>query len=90
VNYNQTDFIIHNKKIKKLKKQLYALENCETFDRYGYNIGFVIEYFCKGNYYLLISHEPCEWHKVDPEYGDFDKKCPKKSGLKIMKWLSKY
>jgi len=89
VNYKQTEFVIHKRKIQSLIKQLHKLKNCETFDRYGYDSGFVIEYFLRGEYFLLVAETP-EWYDGQPEFLEVDRRCPRKSGLKIMKWLKNW
>jgi hypothetical protein len=89
VNYKQTDFIISKKNIQKLTKQLNRIKKCETFARFGYaDPAFVIEYTFKGNYYLLIASEPKYWSKRFSV--NLQSKCPRNSGLKIMRWLKQY
>jgi len=89
VTYKQTESIISEKKLQKLTKQLNKLINCEACDRYG-EAFFVIEYIFKGDYYLFIAMHPKYWCRVIPESLEVKGKYPKKSGLKIMKWLSEY
>jgi len=90
-NYKQTEFIIRKKKLQRLTKELQALKECETFDQYGPHPNFVIEYVCQGKYYLLIAQTPDLW--VSPncfEDKQLEKRCPRKSGFKIMEWLKQY
>ena len=86
VNYAQTEFIIPKRKLNGLIKQLHALKNCETFDRYSMFPEFVIEYFFEGDYHLLISTIPSEWYRMSEQ----EKNCRRKNGLKIMEWLNNY
>jgi len=92
VNYRQTEFIIHKKKMQNLIKQLNILTNFETFNRYtsAFRPAFVIEHICNGRYTSLIATEPSKWFKVpyDSEFKDIFS--PRKNGLKVMKWLNKY
>ena len=90
VNYIQTEFAVHKRKMQKLIKQLSAIKKCEIFDRFGPYSTFVIEYVYKGNYYLLIAREPDEWGPICEVDKQLEKNCPRKRGLKILKWLSKY
>ena len=86
VNYTQTEFLISKKKLKGLIKQLSVLKKCETFEQYGWPPEFLIEYSFKGSYYLLIAGSPeYYWCQRAPKC-----KCPRKSGFKILKWLSEY
>jgi len=69
--------------MQKLIKQLHALRKCETFDNFSAPAAFVIEYFYKGNYSLLITSDPTYWCK---RY----RNCPRNSGFKVMEWLKQY
>jgi hypothetical protein len=84
VNFKQEEIIIHKRKMKKLITQLDILKKCETFDEYFWDLSFVIEYTFEGKYYLLLARQPYYWF-----YPENDN-CPRKSGLKIEKWLNRY
>jgi len=90
VNYIQTEFVVHKRKMQKLIKQLSAIKKCEIFDRFGPYSTFVIEYVYKEKYYLLIAREPDEWGPICDVDKQIEKNCPKKSGVKILKWLNNY
>jgi len=90
VSFTQKEYDVSKREMQRLVKQLNRLKNCETFERYGYNPAFVIEYFFCGKYYLLNAMDPKNWCRHLPICKQLEKNCPRKSGLKILKWLSKY
>jgi len=58
INYKQTEFFIHKRKMQKLLKQLKKYPTNTTIDAFGWSPVPVFEYIYKGDYYQIISPSP--------------------------------